>query len=276
MHKFASFNHEILHNSDIKISAVSSASLYGKGIFTTIAVNNSKPFLWEKHWRRLNLHADKLGLKFSVFNEEQVLNSLNKIIEKNNIKNGRCRLTFFDESSSKIWQTKSENRTSLLIQTADLRKVKQNFSIYVSTLPVNSLSPLAGIKSCNYMENILALEEASKYGLDEMIRYNERSEVVSFCMANIFWLEFDDEKLYTPSLETGCLAGTTRELIIEKFVVLEVKKEINTLFRDAESIFITSSGIGISQIADINGDKLNQRDHEITDLIQNEINKNYI
>lgn len=273
MHEFASYNHEILPAENIKINAVSSAGLYGKGVFTTLAIYNSKSFLWDKHWRRLNDNAKKIGIDLSVFEERKVFKSLAEIIEKNQNEKGRCRITFFDESSDKIWQISNKNKISLLIQTADFRETKKDLSIYVSPYSVNTHSPLVGIKSCNYLENILALEDARKYGLDETIRYNENNDVVSFCMANIFWLEYDDERLYTPSLETGCLAGTTRELILENFEVLEVKKNINTLFRDAESIFMTSSGIGIAQISDINKDKINKRNHEILDLIQKELNK---
>ena len=62
-------------------------------------------------------------------------------------------------------------------------------------------------------------------------------------MGNIFWLQFDNERLYTPSLKTGCLAGTTRELIIENFEVEEVEINVNLFFGLAETIFFTSSGI---------------------------------
>ena len=36
--------------------------LYGKGIFTTIAISQGKPLLWEKHWRRLMDNASKLAI----------------------------------------------------------------------------------------------------------------------------------------------------------------------------------------------------------------------
>jgi branched-subunit amino acid aminotransferase/4-amino-4-deoxychorismate lyase len=272
MHKYASFNQQILPAAKINLNPISSAGLYGKGVFTTLAVYHSKPFLWEKHLFRLNLHAEKIGLELSGFNKDQVTASLDEIIKKNNIKNGRCRLTFFDESSSKIWQSENRNKTSLLINTGDLQTIENDLSIYVSPYSVNSNSPLAGIKSCNYLENIMALEDAKRFGFDEAIRLNERNEVVSGCMANIFWSEYGKKELFTPSLKTGCLAGTTRELITEKVEVVEVEKEINELFRDAEQIFLTSSGIGIVQIADVNnGIKLNKNPHELPELIKKEI-----
>lgn len=242
MHKFASFNHEIFPASKININSISSAALYGKGIFTTLAIYNTEPFLWEKHWCRLIQNAGKLSIDLSFFIEKKVKDSLYQIIEKNKFSNGRCRLTFFDESSSKIWQTKSKNKTSLLIQSDELREVKQNISLTVSPFQINSTSPLAGVKSCNYLENILALENARFEGFDEAVRLNERSEITSACMANIFWIK--GERLFTPSLETGCLAGTTREFVLENQEVSEVKENFKTL-EDADAIFLTSAGIGL-------------------------------
>lgn len=272
MHKFASFNHEILPANNININAISSASLYGKGVFTTLAIYNSKPFLWKKHWYRLNNNAEKLGIDSSKFKEQKVYHSIEEIIKKNNIKNSRCRITFFDESASKIWQTSNKNKTSLLIQTADSHKIKQNISVTLSPFLINSKSPLAGVKSCNYLENILALEDAKKAGFDEAIRINETNEVVSACLANIFWFEYDKKELFTPGLETGCLAGTIREFLMERFNVIETKKEINELLRDAEFLFITSSGINVVQISDFDKEiKFANELHELTQIIKTEI-----
>ena len=265
MHKFASFNHKILPLSKIKINAISSAALYGRGVFTTIAIYDSKPFLWEKHWRRLNNNAQKLGINLSEFTEQNVSDSLKQIIEKNEISNARCRITFFDESSSKIWQSEQKNKTSLLIQTADLREIKQNISLTISPFQINSNSPLANVKSCNYLENILALENAKSKDFDEAVRLNERGEITSACMANIFWTK--GEKLFTPSLKTGCLAGTTREFILENREVFEVEENPETL-KSADAIFLTSSGIGIIQVGEFLEKEFARELHELTRMIE--------
>ena len=276
MHEFVSFNHEILPTKDIKINAISSISLYGKGIFTTIAIYNSKPFLWEKHWQRLKSNAKKIGVDVSTFDREQVELSLAQLIRKNAVVNGRCRLTFFDESSSKIWQISTQKQTSCLIQTADFKAIREELSVEISDHSINSNSYLSGIKSCNYLENILALEDGIKRGFDEMIRYNEKGEVTSYCMANIFWLEHDDEKLYTPTLETGCLAGTTRELILENFEVEEVKIEIDLFLTNAKTVFLTSSGAGIKRVNKIKNVKKTLRTHKILNLIEYKIKENQV
>ncbi len=98
------------------------------------------------------------------------------------------------------------------------------------------------MKSCNYLENILALEDAKAKNFDETVRLNEKGEIVSACMANIFWKK--NGAIYTPSLETGCLNGTTREFILENFKVAETKAQLKAL-KKADEIFLTSAGIGV-------------------------------
>lgn len=248
MHRFAFLNNEILPARNANVNAVSSAALYGKGIFTTLAVHDKKTFLWEKHWRRIKDNAAKTGIDLRSFEEEFVKGALAALIEKNEIETARARITFFDESPPAIWDFEAERKTSLLIQTADLRKVKNDLSLTVSPFPVNSRSPLAGVKSCNYLENIFALENARAGNFDEAFRSNERGEIASASMANVFW--YEKGKLFTPSLETGCLAGTTREFVMENVEVVEVEKNINDFLRDAETVFLTSAGIGVVRVAD--------------------------
>jgi branched-subunit amino acid aminotransferase/4-amino-4-deoxychorismate lyase len=241
MHRFVSFNNKIFEATDITASPISTAALYGKGIFTTIAIHRGKPFLWEKHWRRLTDNADRIGLDKSQFSEDLVLSSLIDLIQKPDISEARCRVTFFDESQPNLWSIDSSKKTSILITTADTHKVSK-LKLAVSPFRINSMSPLVNIKSCNYLENILALENAKKNGFDEAIRLNERGEISSAIMANIFWT--NTGKLFTPSLKTGCLAGTIRELIIENREVFEVEQNIADFTFD--EIFLTSSGLGIA------------------------------
>lgn len=245
MHKFVSFNHQIISAPNTFLSAVSAAALYGKGIFTTLAIYDGKPFLWEKHWQRLNANSKKIGVDLSEFSEETVIKSLSAIIEKNNLTRARVRLTFFGESASSIWQIKSKRQTSLLIVTAEFRSIPENLSLTVSPFRINSTSPLAGVKSCNYLENILALENAKSQGFDEAIRLNERGAITSACMANVFWVK--GANLFTPSLKTGCLAGTMRAFVLENFAVEEREATLAEL-NEANEIFLTSAGIEIAKV----------------------------
>lgn len=253
MHPFISFNRQVLPASESFLASVSAAALYGKGIFTTVAIYKKDPFLWEKHWRRLNDNAEKIGVELSGFAEEAVKNSLLETIEKNKITNARVRITFFDERASCIWQFETGRKTSLLITTANFREIESDFRLTVSPFRVNSASPLAGVKSCNYLENILALEKARAHGFAEAVRLNERGEIVSACMSNVFWLK--DEQVFTPSLKTGCLAGTTRGFVLENRECFEVEAELKNLYK-ADAIFLTSAGLGITRVSEFEGKQL--------------------
>jgi branched-subunit amino acid aminotransferase/4-amino-4-deoxychorismate lyase len=123
----------------------------------------------------------------------------------------------------------------------------------MSPYNINSTSPLSGIKSCNYLENLLAWERAKNAGFDEAVRLNEKGEVSSACVANIFWVRKDI--IYTPSLATGALEGTTRAFVLEQAAAngiqcIEVKEGINEML-DADECFLTSAGIGIRNVAAI-------------------------
>jgi branched-subunit amino acid aminotransferase/4-amino-4-deoxychorismate lyase len=82
-------------------------------------------------------------------------------------------------------------------------------------------------------------------------------------MANVFWLK--DDKLFTPALTTGCLAGTTREYVLEKINCEEVEVAIDAL-SDADAIFLTSAGLGVVAVPEFDGRSLISTHHPITEL----------
>lgn len=244
----------------------SNASLYGKGIFSTIAFSSGKAFLWEKHWRRLTDNATRVGVDLAGHTERSTRDALERSIATSGIADGRARITFLDDSPSKMWPGDVESKTELSIIVAERRVVPQPFRLTVSPYQVNSSSPLAGVKSCNYLENILAVDEAKSRGFHEAVRLNERSHITSASMANIFWLKGD--KLITPALSTGCLAGTTREFVLENIDCEEVEVAINEL-DSAAAIFLTSAGIGIVEASRFDGRDLLESSHEILKYLRN-------
>lgn len=264
MHNSVSFNLAVLDRQDAQIPALAAAALYGKGVFTTLAVYDSQPCLWEKHWRRLRDNSITLGIGLSGFTEHTTRNALAELIDENNVETGRARITFFDEAGSGLWPFQSERDTSLLITTADFRPSPAAARLTTSPFRINSGSPLTGIKSCNYLEKLLVQDEARKRGFDECVQLNERGEIASASMANIFWLK--DARLLTPALATCCLPGTTREFILENLACEEVATGIDAL-EAADDIYLTSAGVGVVHVAEFDGRRLNGERHPITELL---------
>lgn len=264
MKEFVSINGRMLPPDKAEISAVSSAALYGKGVFTTVAVFDGQPFLWDKHWRRLQDDAARLRLDISRVSEAAIFRSLEELGERNALKYGRARVTIFDGSTREIWPFETGRETSVLITTAEFRERPEKYRVTVSPYRINSRSPLAGVKSCNYLENLLSWNEARGRGFNEAVRLNERGEVASACIANIFWER--DGRLYTPSLQTGCLRGTTRDHILSSLLCSEAEIGLDHL-ATANSIFLTSAGIGVVAVSDLDERALPKTEHPILGLL---------
>jgi 4-amino-4-deoxychorismate lyase len=253
MHPVIYLNKTMVEATKARVAPVSSAMLYGRGVFTTLAIYNSQPFLWSKHWQRLTTHAKKLDIDYTGCTEKSVGDALKKLIAVNQVKDGRARVIMLARSGRDIWKTKmpGTKKTDLLIMTGEAQKVPQNgLSLAVSPYRVNTFSPLSGIKSLNYLDHVLSWEEAQSRDFDEAVVLNERGEIVAATTANLFWAK--DGTIHTPTLSTGALPGITRECAIEiankHFIpLLEGIYEMTDL-TDADEIFLTSSSLGVAPV----------------------------
>lgn len=236
-----------------RVAPVSSAMLYGRGVFTTLAIYNANPFLWPNHWARLTNHAARLDIDIAGLSEKNVGDALRKLIAVNQVNHGRARVILLARSGRDIWKTRTPGarKTDVIIMTGDIHKVAASgISLAVSPYRVSTFSPTTGVKSLNYLDHVLSWEEAQSRDFDEAVMLNERGEIVSGTLANIFWSK--DGTILTPALSTGAIAGITRELVVDiaekHFIPLvEGVYEMSDL-TDADEIFLTSSGLGIAPV----------------------------
>jgi len=253
VHPVIYLNKTMVEATKARVAPVSSAMLYGRGVFTTLAIYKGKPFLWSKHWWRLSEHAVKLDVNLDGLTEKIVGEALQKLIAVNKLKDGRARVILLARSGRDIWKAKEPGarKTDLLIMTGEAQKVSQNgLSLAVSPYRSNTSSPLAGIRSLNYLDHVLSWEEAQNREFDEAVVLNERGEIVSATMANLFWAK--EGTLQTPKLSTGALAGVTRECVIQLAAkhyipLVEGVYEMSDL-TEADEIFLTSSGLGVAPV----------------------------
>ena len=253
MHPRVIFNNRLMEATKARLLPVTSAALYGRGVFTTLAVYGGRPVLWPQHWMRLVEHAGRTGIDCTTFDEDGIRASLARLIEANEVKDGRARITLFGSGGRDIWKLKGAGvrRTELLLMTGDARVIgEEGLALTVSPYRINTLSPIAGVKSTNYLDHLLCWEEARSRDFDEALTLNERGEVVSATLANIFWVT--DGTIHTPALSTGALAGTTRACIITlaseiSIPLVEGVYEISHL-ADADEIFLTSAGLGVAVV----------------------------
>jgi len=253
VHPVIYLNKSMVEATKARVAPVSSAMLYGRGVFTTVAIYDANPFLWSKHWQRLTTHAAKLDIDHTGCTEKGVGDAMRKLIAFNQVQDGRARVIMLARSGRDTWRTKPSGgkKTDLLIMTGDPPKAPPNgLSLAVSPFRINTFSPLTGIKSLNYLTNVLAWEEAQSRDFDEAVVLNERGEIASATTANLFWVK--DGTLHTPALSTGAMAGVTRECVIDVaskhfLPLLEGVYEMSDL-TDADEIFLTSAALGVAPV----------------------------
>lgn len=253
MHPVIYLNKTMVEATKARVAPVSSAMLYGRGVFSTVAIHGGEPFRWSEHWQRLQNHAERLSIDCSELDEASVCEGLTRLLKVNKVEKGRARVILLARSGRDVWKTRAPGprKTDLLIMTGEPQLVPGGgMTLAVSPYRVNTASPLSGVKSLNYLEHVLAWEEAQARDFDEGILLNERGEVVSATMANIFWTK--NGTIQTPTLSCGAIAGVTRALAIslanKLFIpVVEGVYELADL-TEADEIFLTSSGLGIAVV----------------------------
>ena len=125
----------------------------------------------------------------------------------------------------------------------------------------NERGAMAGVKTTSYAENVLALDMARERGASEAIFADTRGRLSEGTGSNIFWS--DGERLHTPPLDTGCLAGVTRALLLEQLDIAETHLPVKDLPGVPEA-FLASSTRTVQSIARIDGTQLPVVDGPLT------------
>jgi branched-subunit amino acid aminotransferase/4-amino-4-deoxychorismate lyase len=250
MHQHVILNRRLLEARRARLHAVTSAALYGRGVFTTVAVHRGRPFLWDAHWSRLLAHAERVGVECDFGDNEAAL-LLSRLIEANGVEEGRARVHLLARPLRARWKMGDEGRAAdLLMVTAEAWAPPETLALTVSPYRVNTCSPLVGVKTVNRLEHIMAWEEARARDFDEAVVCNERGEVACAATANLFWVKHGT--VYTPALATGAVAGTTRARVIElaSDLAVPLSEGAHTLhdMAEADEVFLTSAALGVAPV----------------------------
>ena len=204
------FDNQILTSETPIFNALSHGITVGDGVFETCSLINGKPFALDRHLARLRRSATAVG--FPCPEAKTIADAITQLQAVNQITSGRLRITLISQETQ-LGSERNETKVSTLI-AANASASTTKYA-HLVTLPWrrNEHSPLTGVKSTSYLENVVALSYAKKHGADEGIFFNTAGQLCEGTASNLF-VERGAEIL-TPSLKTGCLAGVTRELALE-------------------------------------------------------------
>ena len=255
MSEIVYLNGSLIPRNEASVSVLDYGFLYGFGLFETMRAYGGRVFRLKKHLNRLARSAETLGIAIPVIDWEGAVMDTLRV---NKLGDARIRITISTGEGGVVPDpTTCEKPTVLILAspyTPHSREVyEKGFKAIISSIRRNSQSPLSRLKSANYLESMLARQEARKAGADEAICLNEKGLLAEASMSNIFLVT--NGILKTPGLESGILAGITRETVIEiasqsGIDTLEEDISLDELLRSEEA-FLTNSLMEIMPLTEV-------------------------
>lgn len=190
------------------ISAIDHGITVGDGVFETCAVFDGEAFALTRHLKRLARSAAGLGI--AEPDEALVRQGVAEVLATVP-DSGRLRITVTD-GVGPLASGRSDGPQTVVV-AAGPATMRAHGRAVRSPWVRNERSAVAGLKTTSYAENVVALADAVERGGDEALLANTRGDLCEGTGSNVF-LERGGE-LVTPALSSGCLAGITRELLLE-------------------------------------------------------------
>jgi branched-chain amino acid aminotransferase len=257
IHRNIFHNESLLPIEKSRLSMGQAGLVCGWGLFTTVRIARGEAFAYERHWRRLEKHAAIIRLPMP-YAAAKVRMHLNEVVRANKITEG-CARIYLVYNSVGFWQSEETRpEVDLLICTAPLPEYSASARLALRAHGRHAASPLSGVKSVSWLNNVWAVAEAAKDGFDEVALLNERNEVAECTSANIFAVK--NNKVLTPPLNAGCLEGVTRGILMEiapeaGVSIMEQSLHAEDLY-SAEEVFISSTNRNVIGVGEIAGHKI--------------------
>ena len=258
-------NGNIVKEADAKISVFDHGFLYGDGVFEGIRAYNGRIFCIDEHIDRLYESAESIMIKIPLSRKE-MKNAIIETVRRNDLKDAYIRPVI----SRGKWALGLDPRgcsepTIVTIVDAETRHPedmrakplsKQGIKVITTAWRRNGpdiLSPR--IKSTNYLNNILAKQQANAVGAQDAIFLNQQGYVCELTGDNLFIIK--NARLITPPLWLGILDGITRREVLriaseQRFETAEEPLTMHDLYT-CDECFCTATRIEVIPIVWIDG-----------------------
>lgn len=260
---FVWLNGRILPTAEARVSPFDHGITVGDGVFETLPDRGRGPVALTRHWQRLVRSCAAMGIaspSIDVFRD-----ALREVMVANSLTDARLRFTI-TAGEGPVGSDKGDAPPTLLA-------VAVPQTVWPAATPVltvpwtrNERDPLVGVKSTSYGGNVIALAEAKKHGAGEAIFANTQGDLCEGTGSNVFMVR--DGVAMTPPLDSGCLAGVTRALVLDACqrsgIAVHECRIAMAEFLQAEEAFLTSSTRDVHPILAINGRILLRVPGEVT------------
>jgi len=241
-----------------KISVLDHGLLYGDGVFEGIRLYNGSVFRLKEHLLRLFSSAKYIALKIPLTIEELTW-AVVETCRRNKLRNAYIRLVVTrgeGDLGLAPWLCKIPSVIVIADKIQLYSEEAYTKGLKLLTVPTQRMSIAAvnpRVKSCNYLNNILAKLEGHNAGVTEALMLDSKGFVVECTADNIFIVK--NKVLCTPPTYLGALQGITRDCIIELATEMgyKVNEEAFTRFEifDADECFMTGTGAEVVPVVNL-------------------------
>lgn len=190
--------------------------LLGDGLFETLLARDGQVEDCERHLRRLRNSATMLGIPVP-YDAANIAQAMQALLSATGLTQGLAAL--------RITLTRGAGRRGLLppeapephlliTAVAYHQPQEESFSARIVAIRRNEGSPLSRIKSLNYLDNVLAFQEAVAGGADEALLRNNAGQICGGSRTNLFVVR--GGQLITPPIADGVLDGIKRQIILDR------------------------------------------------------------
>ncbi len=224
-------------------------ALVGDGAFEAIKVCRGAPFALTRHLRRLAASAAPLDIDIDL---DVVHRAVGDLMRTPQAQVPMCWLRItITGGSAPLGTGRVGSRPTVVAAVAPMSRWSATSKVVIAPWCRNERGPTAGLKTISYADNVIALRFAHRHGADEAVFANTSGQLCEGTGTNVF-VRLGD-RLVTPRLSSGCLAGVTRGLLLEWMPdIVEADVPLEAL-RDAEEAFLTSTSRDVHPIAEVDG-----------------------
>jgi branched-chain amino acid aminotransferase len=248
MKKHCFINGELVEVSQGSVSVFDHGFTVGDGVFETLKISNGQPFALTRHLDRLARSAQIIGLpdpdRLQMRNEIAMLLSADS-----GVLGARARLRItFTAGVGPLGSDRLADQSTRVIMWDELAPSAPTAKLAISPWPRPTRAAATGAKTTSYVENVLALRLARESKCTESLLLNDQGLVCEGTGSNIFAVT--NGVIFTPPLSDGCLAGVTRQLVIDWFDAAEESMTLAELTK-ADELFLTSTTRDIQPVSQI-------------------------
>ena len=230
---------DLVDPADRAVSAIDHGLTVGDGVFETAKVVQNEVFALTRHADRLDRSLAGLGLAAA---DRGVVEKGIAAVLADPVEFGRLRWTV-TAGVGPLGSDRGDAGYTYIVTVGVMARPPASGGLVVVPWTRNERAATAGLKTTSYADNVIALAFAKERGASEAVFANTRGELCEGTGSNIFVVLGGE--IVTPPLESGALAGVTRELVLqwcrEDGIPIREQALPLDVLAEADEVFITSS-----------------------------------